>query len=148
MKKLNVTGINILVFALIIGLSACGKYRKYDNNEVIENTYTGSVTMGSGGADPGGDFTGNGDSGVYSFAWDNSKKKAEVNFDITSSSGSVQMKIFDKKGNEVLNQTLTAGAGEDTYSGTTSEGKPGTWKVEIILSNFNGDGSYSLSPGS
>lgn len=148
MKRMKTLKGIAFVVVLTIGLVSCGKYRKYDNNEVITNTYTGAVSVGSTGADPGGDFTGNGDSGEYSFAWDNSSKKANVNFDITSSSGSVQMIIYDKKGNEVLNKTLTAGAGEDSYSGVTSEGKSGTWKVSLILSGFNGDGSYSLSPGS
>jgi len=137
----------IALAVLTIGIASCGKYRKHDNKEVIENTYTGTVSVGSTGADPGGDFTGNGDTGVYSFAWENSKKKAECNFDVTTSSGSVQIQVFDKKGNSVLNQTLSAG-GTDSFYGTSEEGKPGTWKVEITLTNFNGDGSYSLSPGS
>lgn len=128
-------------------MTACGKYRKFDNMEVIEDTYTGSIQVGSSGADPGGDFTGDGDSGTYAFAWDNKNKKAEVNFDITTPTGSVQMIVQDKKGDEVLNQTLTAGSGDDSYSGVTSEGKPGTWKVSLIFTNFDGDGSYSLSPG-
>jgi hypothetical protein len=127
--------------------SSCKKYRKYDDGEVVENTFTGNVDVGSTGADPGGDFTGNGDSGTYSFVWENSSKKANVNCDITSNSGSVQMIINDAKGNEVLNKTLTAGSGEDSFSSVTEEGKSGKWLVTIELSNFNGDGSYSISPG-
>lgn len=137
----------ILVVGFTIGISSCGKYRKFDNNEVIENTFTGTVSVGSTGSDPGGDITGNGDSGIYSFAWENDKKKCNANFDITTSSGSFQMKIYDKKGNVVLDETRSAG-GNDSFSGVSEEGKPGTWKVEIILTNFNGDGSYSISPGS
>lgn len=139
--------IPITVVLSILVLTSCGKFRKYDNNEVIENTYSGSVQVGSTGSDPGGDFTGNGDSGIYSFAWENSMKKASANFDITTSSGSVQMIIYDKKGDIVLDATRSAG-GEDSFSGVSDEGKPGTWKVEIILTNFNGSGSYSISPGS
>ena len=135
----------MLAFIFILATS-CGKYEKYDNQEIVEDTYTGNVDITSTGADPAGDFTGTGDSGTYSFAWVNSKKKANVNFDITSSSGSVQMIVNDARGREVLNQTLTAG-GNDTYSGVSEEGKEGTWLVTIILTEFNGDGSYSLNPG-
>ncbi|XOV67549.1 MAG: hypothetical protein ACFHU9_18195 [Fluviicola sp.] len=130
-----------------MALTSCGKYKKYNNNEVIDNTYTGSVQIGSTGADPGGDFTGNGDSGEYSFAWVNSSKKANANFDITTPTGSVQMVIYDAKGNIVLDETRSAG-GNDTFSGVTQEGKKGTWKVSLIFTNFNGDGSFSISPGS
>jgi hypothetical protein len=142
--------LKLLTFSLaLIGFltfSSCKKYKKYDNNEVIENTYSGSVQTTSGGTDPAGDFTGNGDSGEYSFAWVNNKKKASANFDITTNTGSVQMIIYDAKGKEVLNVTRSAG-GNDTFSGVSEEGKSGTWKVSIILTDFNGDGSYSIHPG-
>lgn len=131
----------------VLAFTSCQKYKKYNNMEVIDNTFTGNVDIGSTGADPGGDFTGNGDSGEYSFAWNNSKKKANANFDITSNSGSVQMIIYDARGKEVLNATRTGGSGEDSYSGVTEEGKSGTWKISLILTNFNGDGSFSVSPG-
>ena len=137
------------LFMVIIGMAvmtSCSKYKKYDNNEVIENTFTGNVAVSSTGSDPGGDFTGNGDSGTYSFAWENSKTKAELNFDITSPTGSVQFILNDRKGTEVLNQTISGGSGVDSYSGVSSGGKPGTWKVTMILTDFNGDGSYSISP--
>ena len=99
----------------------------------------------SGGADPGGDFTGNGDSGVFSFAWKNRTSKAELNFDITSPTGSVQFILRDAKGKEVLNKSRSAG-GNDTFSGVSEKGESGMWLVEIILSDFDGDGSFSLSP--
>lgn len=126
--------------------TSCKKYRKYDDGEVVENTFTGNVDVGSTGADPGGDFTGNGDSGTYSFVWENSSNKASVNFDITTNSGSVQMILNDAKGNEVLNETRSAG-GNDTFSGVSEEGKKGKWLVTIVLTDFNGDGSYSIHPG-
>ena len=134
----------ILIVASIF-LVGCGKYRKYDNMEVVDNSFTGAVMITSTAATPAGDFEGSGDSGTYSFAYDNPKKRAEVNFDVTSSAGSVQMIIKDAKGNEVLNETRSGG-GNDTYSGTTVEGKKGVWLVEIILSNMNGDGSFSINP--
>lgn len=144
MKKLGFLFTAVLSIAL---LSSCGKYKKYDNNEVVDNSYTGAVLVTSTGSNPAGDFTGDGDSGTYSFAWENTSSTASLNFDITSPTGSVQIILNDKKGNEVLSQTLTAGSGEDTFSGVSSEGKPGMWLVTIVLTNFDGDGSYSIHPG-
>lgn len=144
MKKLGLLSTAVLSVALLV---SCGKYKKYDNNEVVDNSFTGSILPTSTGSDPAGDFTGDGDSGTYSFAWENTSNKASLNFDITSPTGSVQMILNDKKGNEVLNQTLTAGSGPDSFSGVSSEGKAGMWLVTIVLTNFNGDGSYSLHPG-
>jgi hypothetical protein len=135
---------------LLLGLTITGltmiSCKKADDGEVLDNTFTGNVAVTSTGTNPAGDFTGNGDSGTYQFAWDNSKTKAQVNFDITSSSGSVTMMLQDKKDAEVLNQTLTAGGSEDTFSGVSGAGKEGIWTVTITLTDFNGDGSYSLSP--
>ena len=130
----------------IVTFTSCKKYKGYDNMEVIENSYSGSVTIESTGADPGGDFAGNGDSGEYSFAWENNNGKANANFDI-SGSGTVQLIIYDAKGNEVLNGSRTGGQGEDSFSGVSEEGKKGVWKVSLIYSNFNGSGSFSVSPG-
>ncbi len=120
---------------------------KYEDGEVIENSFTGNVHNTSTGSDPAADFTGNGDSGIYVFAWENNKTTASANFDITSNTGSVQMVITDEKGDVVLDKTLTAGSGEDSFSGLTKEGKPGIWTITITLTSFNGDGSYSIHPG-
>ena len=147
MRTTKVLMIASLAMIFIAGMTSCKKYRKYDNMEVIENTYSGTVIIESGGADPGGDFQGSGDSGEYSFAWDNKNGKANANFDI-SGSGTVQMIIYDAKGNEVLNASRTGGQGEDSYSGVSDEGKKGKWKISLIFTNFNGSGSFSVSPGS
>jgi hypothetical protein len=144
MKKLRFLFTAVLSITLLV---SCGKYKEYDNNEVVENSFTGAILPTSTGSDPAGDFTGNGDSGTYSFAWENTSNTASLNFDITSPTGSVQMILNDKKGNEVLNQTLTAGSGTDTFAGVSEEGKAGMWLVTIVLTNFDGDGSYSLNPG-
>ncbi|MCF6366526.1 MAG: hypothetical protein L3J35_10035 [Bacteroidales bacterium] len=146
LKKMivNFLLIGILSFGLF---SSCSKYNKYEDNEVIENTFSGNIDVTSTGSDPAGDFTGSGDSGTYSFAWINSGNKASLTFDITSSTGSVQFILNDKKGKEVLNHTINGGSDIDSYSGVSIEGKAGTWKVTMVLTNFQGDGSYSIHPG-
>lgn len=146
MKKTRTILTMVLAVAFVAGISSCKKYRKYDDGEVVENTFSGNVDVTSTGSNPSGDFTGNGDSGMYSFVWDNSSNKAELNYDITTSSGSVNFVLKDAKGDEVLNETRSAGSGEDSFSGVSEEGKAGKWLVEITLTDFNGDGSYSLTP--
>lgn len=143
---MTIKGLFMVVLCIAV-MTSCSKYKKFDDMEVIENTYTGNVLLTSSGSDPAADFTGDGNSGTYSFAWKNSGKKASLNFDITSPTGSVQFILNDKKGKEVLNQTLMGGSGIDTYAGISEEGKAGTWKVTMILTNFDGDGSYSIHPG-
>ncbi|MCH7974821.1 MAG: hypothetical protein IH949_13240, partial [Bacteroidetes bacterium] len=73
---------------------------------VVENTYSGSVGVTSSGQDPAGDFEGSGDSGTYSFAFDNPKTKVDARFDITTPTGSVRMVIEDKKGKIFLNTNV------------------------------------------
>lgn len=137
----------IVIFLAVVALTSCGKYNEFDNQEVIDNTFTGNVIITSTGSDPAADFTGDSDSGTYSFAWVNSEKVASLNFDITSPTGSVQFIIYDRTGTEVLNQTINGGSDNDTFAGVSSEGKPGTWKVTMIATNFDGDGSFSLHSG-
>ncbi len=142
-----------LLILSLIGLWSCdngngmmGAYEAYRNLEVVENTFTGRVDVTSRGSDPGGDFYGNGDSGTYSFAWVNNLPTADVNFDITTPTGSVKMIINDADSVEVLNKICSA-RGDHTFSGVTDHGTPGTWLVTLVFIDFDGDGSYSLSPG-
>ena len=143
MNKVKTT-IAIAALVLSATFTSCNKPK---DGEVIENTYSGNVSVTSTGSDPAGDFTGDGDAGTYKFGWENPKSKASLNFDITSPTGSVQFILEDKKGTEVLNETLYATSGPDTFSGVSSEGEPGVWVVSIILTDFDGDGSYSIHPG-
>jgi hypothetical protein len=133
-------------FILAIGFTSCQKYRKYDNMEVYDNTFSGEIMITSVGTDPAGDFTGTGDSGTYAFVWDNSSKTAQLNYDITTNSGSVRFVLKDAKGDVVLDQTRAA-EGDDTFAGVSEEGKKGKWLVEMTLTDFNGDGSFSINPG-
>ena len=137
---------SILILSLIIfGLGTLQSCNKIKDGKVVENSYTGNVNVTSGGTDPGGDFTGIGDNGTYSFGWENAFSRAEVNFDITTPTGSLQFILEDADGVEVLNKTRSAG-GNDSFSGISDSGTPGVWKVSLIFTDFNGDGSYSLSP--
>ena len=139
-----------LVFAILIGglttMTSCKKeYIKYDNKEVLENTYSGTIEL-EGNTEARGDFEGSGDSGTFSFVWENTKKKATINFDVTTTQGGFcQIILNDAKGKEVFNKTRPDG-GNDTFSGVSEEGKKGKWLVIIKLTNFNGDGTYDIAP--
>jgi hypothetical protein len=127
-----------------ISLVSCDK--EYEDREIIEDTYSGNIFVTSVGQDPAGDFTGTGDSGTYTFAWVNPQSRASANFDITTPTGSVQMIVKDDEGTVVLDKTRSAG-GNDTFSGVSESGVSGIWQVTLILTDFKGDGSYSLHPG-
>ncbi len=95
-----------------------------------------------------GDVTGTGGSLRNSYPWNNPLNTVDYNMDITAASGgSFQLIMVDADGTEVLNQTLIKGQGDDSRSGVSQSGTPGEWTVQIVLNNFNGDGSFSISPG-
>lgn len=135
----------VIVFSTLFVAMALVSCNKVKDGKVVTNTYSGNVNVTSGGSDPGGDFTGNGDNGTYAFGWQNNFSKAEVNFDITTPTGSLQFILEDADKTEVLNKTRSAG-GNDTFSGESAAGTPGVWLVTLIFTDFDGDGSYSLSP--
>ncbi|MFT4737181.1 MAG: hypothetical protein ACI8QD_002755 [Cyclobacteriaceae bacterium] len=131
----------ILVFlSLGILFSSC---------ETEEDLFVASVTLTEGDAgNIGGDFTGDGGTAIETFNWQNSLSTADYNADITASAtGLFQMIVTDAEGNIVLDRTLNGSEEPDTFSGVTSEGVSGTWTVEISLTDFNGDGSFTLTEG-
>lgn len=69
-----------------------------------------------------------------------------MNFDVTTApGGSCQIILNDANGDEVFNKTRPDG-GNDTFSSQSEEGKKGKWLVTIVLTNFNGDGTYDIRP--
>ena len=110
---------------------------------------TAQITINEGTTgDLGGDFTGNGGSISEMFTWQNGQPTADYNADITAtSSGVFRMSIADADGTEVLNRTLGETPEPDSFSGVTAAGTAGEWTVTITVTNFNGDGSFSVSAG-
>lgn len=147
MKKKNLKSGFVLLCGVVIlfGALSCNKeYKKYDNKEVLENTYTGMIEL-EGNKEARGDFEGNGDSGTFSFVWENTSNKATVDFDVsTSPGGTCQIILNDAKGDEVFNQTRPEG-GNDSFSGLSEEGSKGKWLVTIKLTNLKGDGTYDIT---
>lgn len=145
MKTIKTLAITILIVGLTTMTSCKKEYAKYDNREVIENTYGGTMEL-EGVVEARGDFFGDGESGTFSFVWENTKNKATVDFDVTTDAGGfVQIILNDANGEEVFNKTRPEGS-NDSFSGYTEEGKKGKWLVIIKLTNINGDGTYDITP--
>ncbi len=129
--------LSIIIATLLI--SSC-------NND---DDLSANVTLTEGvNGDIGGDFTGNGGNTSETFNWQNSLSTADYNADITASTnGLFQMIVQDSEGNTVLDKSLNGNEEPDTFSGVTSAGEAGMWIVTITVSNFNGNGSFTLSEG-
>lgn len=113
-----------------------------------DDELTANITINETGSDLGGDVTGDGGSASRSYDWENNLQTVDYNMDITAAQGgSFQLLIQDANGETVLNQVLEVGQGDDSRSGVSNAGVPGTWKVTVTATNFVGDGSFSISPG-
>jgi hypothetical protein len=107
-----------------------------------------TISINETGSDVGGDVTGDGGSAVRSYTWNNALQTVDWNMDITASKeGSFNLKIDDADGKNVLNQTLVVGQGDDSKSGVSALGTAGAWTITVTMTDFNGDGSFSISPG-
>lgn len=132
----------LFITLLTLSIISCEKYREFDHLEVVDNSFSGTISVTEYAGDIDGSFTGMNDSGTYTFVWDNPTKGMVLNVNSLSGSGTVQFVLEDSRGNEVLNETLTAG-GSNTFS---EDGKKGKWKIKIIFSDFEGDGTFDLNP--
>ncbi|MFX3625839.1 MAG: hypothetical protein ACN6I4_00630 [bacterium] len=149
-----------MILAVIVGIigtttfTSCKKGGCTDPNA---NNYSGDADKDDGtctyptinlNATGDGDVTGGGGSATSTREWTNSQPKAELNMDITAArGGSFQIVVKDADGNEVINETLTVGVGDDSKNVCSAIGTSGTWSVTVTLTNFSGDGSFSLSQG-
>ena len=112
------------------------------------NDPTAQISFNETGDTLGGDVTGDGGTKTADFTWSNANTTADWNMDITATvEGSLRVVVRDADGNTVLDQSLSASSPDDSNSGVTSSGTPGSWIVTVTVTNFNGDGSFSLSPG-
>lgn len=141
MKNFTFKIIEVIFLSLLLIAIACNN----DDNDGLWADIT--VNEGPDG-DIGGDFTGNGGDATRIINWSNSLTTADYNADITAPKGSTfQMVVQDADGKVVLDRSLQGGSEPDSFSGVTNSGTSGMWTVTIILTNFVGDGSYSLSEG-
>ena len=145
----------ILMVPALVLFIACSNdddaFARVTVNGTVVNTSDSDFVVGDR-SDFNGDidasFTGNGGSATRMFSWNNNLSTADFNADITATTaGSFQMIVTDSEGNVLLDRTIQGGAEPDSIDGVTSSGTPGIWVVTIIVTDFTGDGSFSLSEG-
>ena len=138
----------ILIVSVATAFVACSND---DDDVMVQVRVNGTVLFDDGddfNGDVDGDFTGNGGSATRTFVWLNNLTTADYNADITATSeGSFQIIVRDSEANIVLDRTIQGGTEPDSIDGVTSSGASGLWTVTIEVTNFNGDGSFSLSDG-
>ncbi len=122
-----------------------------DDDSFANVTVNGTLLVGDR-SDFNGDidasFTGNGGSASRSFIWNNNLNTADYNADITAlAQGTFRIIVKDSEGTTVLDRTIDGNTEPDTIGGVTSSGASGIWTVTIQVTDFNGDGSFSLSEG-
>ena len=93
-------------------------------------------------------FTGNGNVYTQQGVFMNSLTQASWAMSISGGiRGSFRLQVKDGVGKIVIDETLVVGQGITTLSGTTTTGTTqGNWAIIITLTNFDGVGSFSLSP--
>ncbi|MGY5846820.1 hypothetical protein ACW6QP_05325 [Salegentibacter sp. HM20] len=148
MKSMKFVISILFLTTLIIG---CSSNNDEENLVVAEVSVNNSVLFDDTSdfdGDIDGDFTGNGGSTTRTFTWSNAEPTADYNADITATTdGSFKMVVRDANNNSVLDRSLSGASEPDSFSGVTQTGTPGVWSVTISLTNFKGDGSFSLSEG-
>ncbi|MFC4721681.1 hypothetical protein ACFO5O_05090 [Geojedonia litorea] len=136
-----------LVMMLFTAFIACSS----DDSDTMAEIRINNVAFDNGDdffGDINGDFTGSGGSITKTFFWQNSLSTADYNADITASTGGIfRMVVKDADGATVIDRSLNGAVEPDSFSGVTSSGTPGLWSVTITLTNFVGNGSFSLSEG-
>jgi len=151
LKKLTL----LLTLPAMVLLTSCSKdedaFVRVTVNGTRLNSSPSDFTIGDR-SDFNGDidasFTGNGGTATRIFSWNNNLSTADYNADITATSeGSFRMIVEDSEGSVVLDRSIQGGTEPDTIGGVTAAGASGIWTVTIEVTNFTGDGSFSLSEG-
>ncbi|MDJ0646206.1 MAG: hypothetical protein QNJ57_09525 [Flavobacteriaceae bacterium] len=139
------------VLALIVVASTAFVSCSDDDTAPMVEVKVNNIVFDNGddfNGDVDGDFTGDGGTATRIFDWQNNLSTADYNADITATTdGTFKMVVKDADGTVVLDKSLSGAVEPDSYSGVTASGTSGLWTVEITLTSFNGDGSFSLSEG-
>ena len=64
---------------------------------------------------------------------------------ITASAGTLQLIMEDAEGVVVVDESLTAGVGDDSKCGVSDAGEPGEWTVTIVAMEFDGKATVSFN---
>ena len=145
----------LLLLPAMVLFTSCSKdedsFARVTVNGTILTTSASDFTVGDR-SDFNGDidasFTGKNGTATRIFTWNNNLSTADYNADITATSeGNFRMIVEDSEGMVVLDRSIQGGTEPDTIGGVTAVGASGIWTVTIQVTNFTGDGSFSLSEG-
>ena len=136
MKTIQLVGLFVMVGFIAVSLTSCKKEEVLPAPVATVNVL--STTNKSG------DIKGNGGSTTKTWTFANPNTKAGWDMSISATKGSFRLVLKDASGTTRLDQTLTAGSGPQSASGTTLDGTAGTWTSTITLTDFNGSGDFSF----
>lgn len=134
-----------LIFSLLLSAGLLFSCTKYDDGEVIENSFLGAMYVNKASDHPEGNFISTDDNGNFTFAWENNGTKASAQLQLENAqSGSVQMVIRDKKDKIVLQEVLLVQDGPEDFAKVSDAGKSGIWEISLIFTDYTGEGSYEI----
>lgn len=141
------TSLIALLFVTAAAFLSCSD----DDSAPMADVKVNNVAFDNGddfNGDVDGDFTGTGGTITKTFDWQNNLSTADYNADITATAdGIFKIMVRDADGTLVLDKSLNGATEPDSIDGVTASGTSGLWTVEITLTSFTGDGSFSLSEG-
>lgn len=85
-------------------------------------------------------------SDTESFTWKNTIGSANVDWGGQAAQGSLTLTIQDSVGKQVFKRTL-GGTSQEGFSGPTSAGTPGDWKIHINFDDFTGQMGLNVRAG-
>jgi hypothetical protein len=76
---------------LVLSIISCEKYKEFDHLEVVDNSFSGSISVNEYAGDIDGVYNGINDSGAYTFIWENPSKGVALNVNTLSGNGTIQL---------------------------------------------------------
>lgn len=122
--------------------TACERpYKDLTGLEVVDNSFTGNLELTSEWQ-----FSGNNDSGIYSFAWENRNRYSEVLLNSSLDAGEVRVIVNDAKGEVVLNEVLSSDMSINELVQSSDRGKDGMWLITLVFTEYSGAGYLWIDP--
>lgn len=87
-----------------------------------------------------------GENDTETYTWSNTVGSASVQWGGQVAKGSMTLTIQDSVGKEVFKRSLS-GQSQEGFSGSTSAGTPGDWKIHINFNSFTGQMGLNINAG-
>jgi hypothetical protein len=120
----------LLLLPLLLGTSACSDDPLAPFQPEINNVADNFQLQATGVA---------GRTVTLNYTWSNSGSQAAVNHSTTTSAGSARLVIRDSADALVYDETLVPSLNEPTLTGAS-----GSWKIQLVLSNYSGSLNFRV----